>query len=234
MQILICGYNDRMKLKCIIVVSLICSMILCSCGPDPGSSESYHAEGAENYNKDAIIEKYSGDLDSDLSVFPDDIFADKTEYTADFNPNLFDTDGKMILICTYGDEKFSDEISRLQALSKTIEYNDEEHTNNVIYDEDSYSYPAYITIDGFGNTYEYALIDQSNNRIVYVYLAYPDKKTLQDYSDYIKKDLSVYEEENTWDVFSMHNHSFDGGESWVEFDDEVTMIATDEGEETTE
>ena len=60
---------------------------------------------------------------------------------------------------------FSDEISRLQALSKTIEYNDEDHTNNVIYDEDSYSYPAYITIDGFGNTYEYALIDQSNNRI---------------------------------------------------------------------
>ena len=63
---------------------------------------------------------------------------------------------------------------------------------------------------------------------MYVYLAYPDKKTLQDYSDYIKKDLSVYEEENTWDAFSMYNHSFDGGESWVEFDDEVTMIATDE------
>ena len=206
-------------------------MILCSCGSDPVSSDSYHAEGAENYNKDAIIEKYSGDLDSDLSVFPDEIFADKIEYTADFNPNLFDTDGKMILICTYGDEQFSDEIRRLQALSKTIEYNEEEHTNNVIYDEDSYSYPAYITIDGFGNTYEYALIDQSNSRIVYVYLAYPDKKTLQDYSDYIKKDLSVYEEKNTWDAFSMYNHSFDGGESWVEFDDEVTMIATDEGEE---
>lgn len=57
---------------------------------------------------------------------------------------------------------------------------------------------------------------------------------LQDYSDYIKKDLSVYEEENTWYAFSMYNHSFDGGESWVEFDDEVTMIATDEGKETTE
>lgn len=48
-----------------ITVSLICIMLLCSCGPDPGTSESYHAEGAENYNKDVIIEKYSGDLDSD-------------------------------------------------------------------------------------------------------------------------------------------------------------------------
>ncbi len=137
----------------------------------------------------------------------------------------------MILICSYGDEQFSDEISRLQALYKTIEYDEEGYTNIVLYDEDSYSYPAYITIDGFGNTYEYALIDQFNNRVVYVYLAYPDEKTLQDYSDYVKKDLSVYEEENTWDAFSMYNHSFDGGESWIEFDNEVTMIATDESEE---
>ena len=214
-----------------ITVSLICIMLLCSCGPDPGTSDSYHAEGAENYNKDVIIEKYSGDLDSDLSVFPDEIFTDKIEYTADFDPNLFDTDGKMILICAYGDEQFSDEIARLQVLSKTIEYDGEEYTNKVLYDEDSYSYPAYITIDGFGNTYEYALIDEFNNRIVYIYLAYPDKKTLEEYGDYVKKDLSVYEEENTWDTFSMYNHSFDGGESWIEFDDVDMMTTTDEGEE---
>ncbi|MBQ6389539.1 MAG: hypothetical protein IJH90_07910 [Mogibacterium sp.] len=141
------------------------------------------------------------------------------------------TPAAVILICAYGDEQFSEEIGRLQALSKTIEYDEEEYTNKILYDEDSYSYPAYITIDGFGNTYEYALIDQFNNRIVYVYLAYPDEKTLQDYSNYVKKDLSAYEEENTWDAFSMYNHSFDGGESWVEFDNEVTMIATDEGEQ---
>ena len=45
------------------------------------------------------------------------------------------------------------------------------------------------------------------------------EKPLKQYSDYVKRDLSVYEEENTWDAFSMYNHSFDGGESWVEFDD---------------
>lgn len=110
-------------------------------------------------------------------VFPEEIIADKVEYTADFDPNLFDTDGRMILECAYGDEQFSDEIRRLKALSKTIEYDGEE------------------------------------------------------YSDYVKKDRSVYEEENTWDAFSMYNHSFDGGESWVEFDDEVTMNADEEGEE---
>lgn len=64
-----------------------------------------------------------------------------------------------------------------------------------------------------------------HNRIIYVYLSYPGGKTLQEYSDYVKKDLSVYEEKNTQDAFSIYNHSFDGGESWGEFDDEVTMIA---------
>lgn len=53
---------------------------------------------------------------------------------------------------------------------------------------------------------------------MYIYLAYPNDNVLSEYSDYVKKDLSVYEEENTWDAFSIYNHSFDGGESWVEFD----------------
>ena len=135
----------------------------------------------------------------------------------------------MILACEYGAEQFAEEISRLQALSKTIAFEKEKYTNKVLFDADSYSYPAYITIDGFGNTYEYALIDQDNYRIVYIYLAYPDKKTLKQYKKYVKKDLSVYKEENAWDAFSMYNHSFDGGGSWVEFDDEGTVIAAGEG-----
>ena len=179
--------QERRQSKIIaITATFICALLLCSCGSDPGSSDSYHAEGIENYNKDVIIEKYAGDLDSDLSVFPDEILTDKTEYSADFKPNLFDTDGRMILACAYGDEQFSDEIGRLKALSKTIEYDEEQYTNNVLYDEESYNYPAYITIDGFGNTYEYALIDQSNNRVVYIYLAYPDDNVLKEYSEYVK------------------------------------------------
>ncbi len=221
-----------MKMNRIIAASLVllCLTLLCSCEPDTGST-GYHADSIADYDKAIVIEKIGGDLDSDLSVFPDEVSAGKAEYSADFKSNAFDTDGKMILECTYDTDQFADEISRLQGLSMTIEYDTEQYTNTVLYDEGSYAYPAYITIDGFGNTYEYALIDKDNSRIVYIYLAYPDKEILQQYSDYVKKDLSVYDEENTWDAFSMYNHSFDGGESWVEFDDTVTMIATDEGTE---
>ena len=191
---------------------------MCSCGPDTGST-GYHAKGKDDYDKSAVIENIGGDLDSDLSIFPDELLTEEAEYKASFRSNLFDTDGRMILECSYDDEQFDGEISRMQQLSKTIRFGDEEYTNEVLYDEESYPYPAYITIDGFGNTYEYALIDEAENRIVYIYLAYPGVYTLTRYSDYVKKDLSAYEEENTLDAFSMYNHSFDGGESWVEFDD---------------
>lgn len=195
-------------------------MMLSSCGPSPGTSGSYHAEGADSYNKTDIIDRYSGDLDSDLSVFPDEIDTERAEFTADFASNLFDTDGSMILSCEYDDAGFSEEIGRLKSLSKTIESSGESVTNHALYDEETYPYPAYITIDGFGNTYEYALIDQEHCRIIYIYLAYPDAKTLSKYQDYVKLDLSAYDEENTMGAYSMYNHSFDGGESWVEFDDQ--------------
>lgn len=42
----------------------------------------------------------------------------------------------------------------------------------------------------------------------------------------LAKTIEFGEEKNSWDAFSMYSHSFDGGEYWVEFDDEVTMIAT--------
>ena len=207
--------KNHYKLTALLAVSTF----LCSCGLSPLGNDSYHAEGAANYHKHDIIKKFSGDLDSDLSVFPDEILTDQTEYTADFSTDLFDTDGTMILVCIYDDQQFSDEITRLQSLSKTILFDDEQYTNGILYDADSYSYPAYITIDGFGNTYEYALIDQAERKIVYVYLAYPDDKTLEKYKDYVKTDLSAYKEENTLNAFSMYNHSFDGGNSWIEFDD---------------
>ena len=56
---------------------------------------------------------------------------------------------------------------------------------------------------------------------MYIYFAYLGEETLRLYSDFVKKDLSAYEEENTWDAYSMYNHSLDGGESYIEFDDNV-------------
>lgn len=100
----------------------------------------------------------------------------------------------------------------------TIRSGGEEYTNRVCYDSDSYNYPAYITIDGFADTYEYALIDDTNHRIIYVYLAYPEIETFE-WKDYLKIDLSSYNNEDNTSMFLMYNHSFDDGRTFVRYDD---------------
>lgn len=181
---------------------------------------SYQANGIEEYDIQAIVDEYVGDLDSSLAIFPDGeiVAAAKAEYTAMLHTGLFDTDGEIVLECTYDKESFEQEEQRLSGLSMTIVSGKESHVNTALYDMDSYKYPTYITIDGFGHTYEYALMDEENLRIIYVYLAYPDDESDVN-ARYLKRDTAVYEEADTFNRFSMYNHSFDGGESWTEFSD---------------
>ena len=64
---------------------------LTGCNPEKRS-------GAEQYDKSYYITKYGGDLDSNLSVFPDAVEADRVKlYESSFGEGLFDTDGYMIL-----------------------------------------------------------------------------------------------------------------------------------------
>ncbi|MCR4651409.1 MAG: hypothetical protein K5662_06600 [Lachnospiraceae bacterium] len=83
---------------------------------------------------------------------------------------------------------------------------------------ESYELPAYVANSGFGNTYEYALLNEAEHEITYVYTAYPDPDNFP-YPEYLMKDKSLYDESNTLGAFSIYNHSFDGGKSFIEFDD---------------
>ena len=145
--------------------------------------------------------------------------AEVITYEATLRQGLFDTDAVIILACRYDEAGFRKEIDRIGQLSMTIRGGTgETWTNTVRYDETQYSYPAYITIDGFGCTYEYVLADQAENGLVYVFLSYPDIRQIQ-FREYLKKDLTQYEAESTLTAFSMYNHSFDNGRSFAEFDD---------------
>lgn len=128
----------------------------------------------------------------------------------------------ILLIAKYNKEDFDNEVNRFKELNVTIRANCQEnadsYTNYVRYDDTSYKYPAYITIDGFGHTYEYALINKEKQEISYVYLSYPTNNNKK-YKDYLKKDVSLYAIENTLDRYSMYNHSFDNGNSFVEYND---------------
>ena len=172
------------------------------------------------YSKSNIISTYNRDLDSNLSIFPDEniVTNENSNYIARISTGIFDTDSVIILESEFSSEQFDSEKERLENLQMTIRSGGEEYTNKVCYDSDSYNYPAYITIDGFADTYEYALIDDTNRRIIYVYLAYPEIETFE-WKDYLKIDLSSYNNGDNTSMYSMYNHSFDDGKNFVEYDD---------------
>lgn len=176
--------------------------------------------GINNYNKNHYLNKYSGDLDSNLSIFPEKTtnMIDAT-FTSSIKTNLFDSDGFIILSTTYNEDNFKKEVDRLSKLTMTIsDCKNKSYTNYVKYNTKDYSLPAYITIDGFGHTYEYALINQNTKKITYVYLAYPDTIN-SEYRKYLKKNKKEYLKEDTLNKYSMYNHSFDKGKTYMEYND---------------
>ena len=198
-----------------LILVLVFAISLTGCSADKVS-------GAEHYDKAHYVSVYKGDLDSDLSVFPDRVAnVSDSDFISSMSVNLFDTDGYIMLVSKFSPSEIAAEVERLKGLSMTIRDSDgATYTNHILYDEESYHYPAYVANDGFGHTHEYALIDEAGGRIIYVYTAYIDPNKFE-YQEYLKKDLSAYEKDST-DSFTMYNHTFDGGQSWVEFDDAVS------------
>ncbi len=188
-----------------------------------GLKPSTKVEGIENYDKQYLIEEFSGDMTSYFFLFPDDVsIAEDADFVYEYKTDLFDTEGYFFLTAEYTDDVFESEVERLSEVTCTIDHNEIFSVKEVIYDEDMYNYPAYIAIDGYTHNYEYALIDEDNNRIIYVLLGYPDADGLSEYSDYLKADLSEYEKvkapsTDRFCIYSVRATDFDG---YIEYSEE--------------
>lgn len=107
-----------------------------------------------------------------LSLFPEAI---KEDYTVDSyyyacSDSGFDNSYLLFLDYTLPPEEFRREVGRMGEVNVTYKG----QTNELIYDADSFSYPAYVAAfrrgsdsDDYG-VFEYALIDEDNNRIICV------------------------------------------------------------------
>ncbi len=184
-------------------------------------SETRHFSGIDDYNKDAILTEYRGDLDSGLLIFPDEINAvQEPFYEAEFRTGLFDTDGYMVMELTYEAADYEAEVKRISEISVTLSDRRESITQGVRLDLDDYAFPAYVASDGYDDVYEYALLDEEELRIIYVYLSYPQSQDLSGYRDYLKQEFEAYENPgNTLTDFSIYGYSFDGGKSAIEYRD---------------
>ena len=174
-----------------------------------------HIEGIQNYDKAYLEEQFSGDMTSHFFLFPDDL--DKTEdanFWYEYKTGLLDTDGSFFLTADYSDEEFANEINRISEVTCTVNDDVEDHTQAVRYDEQMYNYPAYIAIDGYTHNYEYALIDEDNDRIIYVLLGYPDYKELSEYKEYLKVGPAEYDIKGSslerFCIYAVRSVKFDG------------------------
>ena len=198
-------------LKYIVGMILVMVMLLASY-----AQPMTHTEGVENYDKQQLVEEFSADMTSNFFLFPDDLEkAEDADFVYEYKTGLLDTDGWFFLTARYSDEAFEAEIERLSEVTCTIEAKDLNVTQEVMYDEDMYNYPAYIAIDGYCHNYEYALIDEADNRVIYVLLGYPDPDALSEYSDYLKSDQSAYDLGNSttlerFCIYSAKMPSMDG------------------------
>lgn len=179
--------------------------------------------GVENYNKSYYLKEYCGDLDSTLAIFPNkDVDLTNSKFNSELRTALFDTDGFIVLETKYNDEDFNKEIERLKNINISIRSSYHKNTdvfiNHIKYDETSYNLPAYIAMDGYDSTYEYALINENDKEIIYVYISYPDLDNKY-YKDYLKIDKTDYSKTDTLSLFSIYSHSFDNGNTYMENDE---------------
>ncbi|MGN0438744.1 MAG: hypothetical protein ACI4F4_09500 [Lachnospiraceae bacterium] len=100
-----------------------------------------------------------------------------------------------------------------------MSFSDEEVIQEIKYDVKSYGLPAYVAIDGYDYIYEYALVNDETCEVTYVLLSYPEYVDLRQYKEYLKLDTSEYKIEDVLNQFSIYTHSFDGGQSWIEYSD---------------
>lgn len=199
-----------------VVKNILVSMLMIGVLYLDYSKPMNRVEGIENYDKAYLEEEFSGDMTSHFFLFPDDLNrAEEADFVYEYKTGLLDTDGWFFLTAKYLDEDYDAERERLSEVTCTIDHNDIHSVKSVIYDEEMYNYPAYIAIDGYTHNYEYALMDDANNTVIYVLLGYPDPDALSEYREYLKRDLSEYDLGNTstlerFCIYSVKDPNVDG------------------------
>ncbi len=177
---------------------LAVSMMTASCGLEK-------TENTADYDKNYLIEKYGSKLDSKLLIFPDNIGnARQKAYKMSLKPGLFDAEGYIIVDCVYNKSDYDAEVARISSIVNVVE---EENTNKseaVIYLPADYYYPAYSAIDGLDKKYEYAMLNEDNNEIVYVYISDINLPTFQ-FGNYLKNDRSAYDGKGDREAFSIYD-----------------------------
>ena len=143
------------------------------------NGESYSSTDINEYLQ---FEGFRGK--SALSIFPKTIEeAEVIDYVYRYMDTLFDPTAEIYLECRYDEEAYQKELERLQGIH--AEYKGEIQT--ILYDTESFAYPAYVTINGNDHCYEYALL-LGDERIAYIHMEFIKEEEVMFSADYLPKE----------------------------------------------
>lgn len=120
----------------------------------------------EDYGKFEDFKGYSN-----LLIFPLQIpgkASNSSYYFKKDSSNLFDDDYQIYLACQYDQETYNQEVNRLAAIKQVCG----EEVHYVWKDEKNFLFPAIVAIYNNNHCYEYALLDDKNKKIYYIFLQF--------------------------------------------------------------
>jgi|GEM_PF-1124462 len=172
-----------------------------------GCQQTEETTDISNYGS---FKQHTANTSLGYKVFPDEISDTATVngYYALFHPVLWvNPDIQVFLSCTYSQNKFNDEITRLSELNSTLEgYNPKE----IRYTDELFLYPSYYSVFAYYNTYEYALLDYNTLTILYVSMQYQNKSDINFDDEFLPVNYEeVYNQDsansNSFDMYLFHN-----------------------------
>lgn len=193
------------------IVILIFMLFTCGCAVWPGK-ETYSTTNIGEYrNFEGHISEEKEGIFSGLKIFPLELTEEmhNISYIYECENVAFNNGYFIYLEGVWSEEAFEQEIQRLRSIS--LSYREE--SKKIIYDAKTFAYPAYITVfDDAEGCMEYALVDEENKRIVYLYCQFQEH-LLESKVDkqYILKEQEEVENESLQKGYNMYKFEVKDG-----------------------
>lgn len=149
------------------------------------------------------------EIQGTLKIFPDSLEglgAEKYYYKC--TEGILDSKCQIYLQCRMSEEKFESEKDRLSEISDEFE----DEIQKIMYDTDNFNYPVYVTVYNFDGGYEYALLEEEQNRIYYIHLRFVPAKDIVFDQELLPKKYDYLSDSS--DEISMYAHWMEDIGAW--------------------
>lgn len=149
------------------------------------------ASKTSDVRKYGEFEKYN--CYSNLYIFPVEIpdSAVDLNYYYYFRDELFDPSCQIYLEYSLSEEDYNSEGKRLSKITIEFEHDSYKHLNHeIIYDNEHFNYPAYVTVFNNDQTFEYALLNEEEHKIIYVFKQFTANTKVKFDEEYLPQNIN--------------------------------------------